>query len=245
MTQSPLPINPPFERKVHRGLITPRACVRAVLDSMGHDSTLAEAYGVSNWAPAYADGQGYTDPKESILFGNWNEKRTDRTWDPERKQMVQIPETIDRRPKRFSAIAEYAGFECEWSDEWSTCSDCGKAIRTQPDSYGWTPAYVLLHDCEEVCRACLDEADYVESELLNDCHTSDRLGINLADLGFSKWNAEEYEAGLHPGQTDDPCEIVKLLPPNVDYVFQIDDTRQFDISFSVWIRNQETDEEEA
>lgn len=244
MMQSSLPVTPEFNR-VPRGLITPRKFVRAILDAYPSDTM--QAYGVSGWSHAYASGQGYTDPAEGtgILFGNWNEQRTDRQWDPERKQMVRIPEKIDRRPVRFSKIAEYAGYAVEWSDEWSTCSDCGKAIRTNPDSYSWSPAYVLLHDCEEVCTECLDRADYVESELLNNPRMADRLGTDLAGLGFTKWNAEAYENGFHPGQTDTPEKIVKLLPPNVDYVFQVDDTRQFDISFSVWIRNQDTDTEEA
>jgi hypothetical protein len=228
--QPTLPVNPAFDLKVPQGLCTPRAFVAAVLEDYQDHS----AYGIDNWTHDYVE-PGYSTPDRGILFGNWNTKQA----------YVQGKGYVgaeDTRPKRFAAIAEYAGYALEWSDEWSTCEDCGKAFRTSPDSYSWLPAYVTIGDCSYVCHECVDWADYVESELLNEVDKADTNDIDLASMGFTKWNDERFESGFHPGQTDKPRDIVKRLPSGHDYVFQIDGKGQFDISFSVWIRKQETGE---
>ncbi len=82
------------------------------------------------YAREYAE-PGYTQPKKGIFFANWN-----------------------HLPAKLGDILERMGFECEWSDEWTTCEDCNRAVRTQPDSHGWTPAYAYV-DGAELCRSCI------------------------------------------------------------------------------------------
>jgi hypothetical protein len=89
------------------------------------------------YAAEYAE-RGYSNPSKGILFANWNYFSNDV----------------------FRLLESY-GFECEWSDEWSTCSDCGKAFRTSPDSYGWQPSYFWASDCEMVCVDCLNVEEYL------------------------------------------------------------------------------------
>jgi hypothetical protein len=72
---------------------------------------------------------GYDNPKKGILFANWNSF-----------------------PRNFDMVLEKLGYAVEWSDEWFTC-DCGKAIRTQPDSYCWQPSYKEKHG-EILCKEC-------------------------------------------------------------------------------------------
>lgn len=87
------------------------------------------------YASAYAES-GYDTPKRGILFANWN-----------------------RFPRGFDSVLERAGYAVEWSDEWTTCEDCGKAYRTSPDSYGWTPAGQYREDLSaELCNACYADA---------------------------------------------------------------------------------------
>jgi hypothetical protein len=84
------------------------------------------------YASAYAE-PGYTQPAKGILFANWN-----------------------HLPKGIDTVLERYGYAVEWSDEWATCDDCGKAVRTQPDSYSWTPRYRedLLRQGDIVCLQC-------------------------------------------------------------------------------------------
>jgi hypothetical protein len=95
------------------------------------------------FAKGYAE-PGYTDPENGVLFANWN-----------------------RFPRNFDQLLEKAGYACEWSDEWATCEDCGKAVRTEPDSYCWKPAFRMgREDCGLFCVDCFanetDETDETE-----------------------------------------------------------------------------------
>ena len=83
------------------------------------------------YAPGYAE-RGYEQPKRGVLLANWN-----------------------RFPRDFDRVLERAGYAVEWRDEWTTCDDCGKAFRTQPDSYVWTPSGEYCERCSgDVCNAC-------------------------------------------------------------------------------------------
>jgi hypothetical protein len=82
------------------------------------------------FAKEYAE-PGYSQPDKAILFANWN----------------YFPRGID-------TILENYGFAIEWSDEWSTCEDCGKAVRTNPDCWDWKPSFALVGDCTLLCLDC-------------------------------------------------------------------------------------------
>ena len=93
--------------------------------------------------------------------GNWNSVS-------EYNRVLQMRETVPQGnlPKRLLAILEKLGFECEWSDEWTSCEDCSKLIRTQPDSYFWEPSYVM-GDGSCHCEGCApkeEEEDDSEEE---------------------------------------------------------------------------------
>src|SRR5262245_46685287 len=83
------------------------------------------------YASDYAIGQGYDKPKHGIVWANWNVF-----------------------PTELSDILERMGFAVEWSDEWTTCDDCGKALRMQPTGYDWQPAYTTPDECTMLCREC-------------------------------------------------------------------------------------------
>ena len=162
------------------------------------------------WAREYAE-LGYSDPEKGILFANWNKFCREAT-----------------------DLLESAGYEIEWSDEWTTCGECGKAMRTNPDSYGWQPSYFLVNDCEMLCIDCLDVEEYLESlednprQALND-------HISPADYGYIKLEGE-FENGLHPGQNDNPKNIYERLHAagHKRLLFNIDEVSQFYITFSIW-----------
>lgn len=83
------------------------------------------------FAPDYAE-PGYDSPDKAVLFANWN-----------------------CLPRNLDTILERLGYAVEWSDEWMTCEDCGRAVRTSPDGYDWTPFYKIENDCEVLCLDCL------------------------------------------------------------------------------------------
>ena len=85
------------------------------------------------FAPCYIE-PGYTPPEKGVLFANWN----------------YFPRNID-------TILESYGYAVEWSDEWATCQECGGAVRTSPDSWGWHPSFKIFNDCELVCVDCADK----------------------------------------------------------------------------------------
>lgn len=84
------------------------------------------------FANEYAE-PGYDDPPKGILMTNWNVF-----------------------PRGLDDILERYGFAIEWSDEWTTCSECGKAVRISPDGWSWKPSYVE-YETELLCLECAEE----------------------------------------------------------------------------------------
>mgnify|MGYP001561251471 CR=1 FL=1 len=96
-------------------------------------------------AEKYAE-RGYTQPARCILFANWNVL-----------------------PSAAGDLLEKLGYACEWSDEWTTCSDCQRALRTSPDGYDWRPYFEFFEsdrnwsdpyhvsESGDLCLDCLQE----------------------------------------------------------------------------------------
>lgn len=96
--------------------------------------------------------EGYAEPGydgDVVALGNWNAcSRYNRE--------TQRSEDIDGMPARLGEALEKLGVAIEWSDEWTTCDECGKLVRTSPDSYSWTPSYKIDDDsCETLCHECI------------------------------------------------------------------------------------------
>ena len=131
-----------------------------------------------------------------------------------------------------------------FTDEYTTCDDCGAIIRTEPNSYHWTPDY-YLGDGFIICNECFNnEKDYQEAYLVERINNPNNANTILSDeqleeLGFTKFNSNSYEHGFHHGQTDDPREIYKEIENlYYDIIFSIDGVGQFDTHFSVWVRGE-------
>lgn len=91
------------------------------------------------YAPGYAE-PGYEQPRKGVLMADWNVL-----------------------PRRFDEVLERLGYSVEWSDEWATCEDCNRAVRTQPDGWDWKPGY-QVDESEIVCKECWAEAHPPEEE---------------------------------------------------------------------------------
>lgn len=146
-------------------------------------------------------------------------------------------------PRVFAALEEQ-GFKLEWCDEWWIDYETGKAWRTQADSYSWQPSIIFDEEMGDYLTPDHDADVWIEWGVNNPDRCIPRVvKIDLGAAGFEQWephNPHTYESGWHPGQTDDPREITKQirseLGDDVEVVFQLDATGQFDVRFSAWVR---------
>jgi hypothetical protein len=175
-------------------------------------------------ACAYGE-PGYDDPPNGIILANLNDV-----------------------PKFIYAGLERRGFALEWFDEWTVIWDNdGKAYRTSPTSYSWTPYYVITDDGEQFGGDEIESGDrlewYVEEYLLNDPTKCNLFKVDFAALGFERFNGD-YETGLHHGQNDGPSKVLKLIreaKPGYDVVFDLTGKGQFDCAWQAWIRPAKED----
>ena len=179
--------------------------------------------------------EGYSEPGYSgneVALGNWNEVSV---YNKETNSF----DVKDNVMPRLAAILEKMGYSLEWSDEWAICNCCGKAVRTQADSYGWTASFTITDD-GVTCHECIDPEEYLVS-LEGDhkrANTIDR--IDPENYGYVK-QSDQYENGWYPGQNDNPSEIAKALREkgHERFLFGIDGVGQFDVRFSVYIHREE------
>ena len=170
------------------------------------------------FAAEYAE-PGYSNPESGILFADWN-----------------------ACSQRVCDLLETAGYSLEWEDEWTTCGECGKALRISPDSYSWLPSYVDC-ECEYICHDCVDPESYLESIEDSPRKALTIDSINPADYGYILLD-DSFENGFHPDQNDDPVKISKELHSKgyKHLLFKIDGKGQFDISFSVYHKPEGAEE---
>lgn len=169
--------------------------------------------------------RGYTNPAASILFANWN-----------------------NISKRTADYLESAGFELEWSDEWSIDYDNDKAYRTSGNSYDWVCA-VTYTDNGDMLTPDDSISDWIDELQMTDSGHRPRAlpdWITAADVeaeGYSAINGD-YESGFHPGQTDDPKAIAKSAFDRgaVSVVFRIKEASQFYIVFQGYAKFEEVAE---
>lgn len=175
----------------------------------------------------------YTSKSGLIATGDWN---TVNTYNRETKEREEISDL----PKRVGNIFEKMGIECEWSDCASTCSDCGKLLRTEPDSYSWQPDF-WVGDGEILCRECIDPVRYLEVLEGNASACAQIEDIDPADYGYVKVNDDSYESGWHPGQTDDPAKVAAELEAKgvKRFLFRKDEQSQFYSRWSVYVHEDE------
>lgn len=183
------------------------------------------------WAEDYAEPGYQTNSEHGIFFANWNPKEFG-------------PPEVPTVESRIGRILDALGIDIEWSDEWVTCDDCLRAVRTEPDSYLWLPSYVIF-DGHVTCRECLeDDPEALEDHLTNNPAAADTFAIEWDARGWTRHEPPEfYETGFHSGQTDKPEEVMATLHrEGFDRVlFQIVGKGQFDVRWIAWVKRPEED----
>lgn len=155
-----------------------------------------------------------------------------------------VLEALEQNDIKYYDIMESA-LGCEWgfSDEYTTCSDCGNVIRTEPDSYHWQPDF-YIGDGFIACNNCFnDEEDYQEAYIEDHINNPNKAVNGLMTeeqieaLGFEKLD-EEYQNGWY-NRNDDPKQIYDALSDRFsEILFFIDGVGQFHIDFGVFVRGE-------
>lgn len=143
---------------------------------------------------------GYAGHPEdgAVVTGNWN-NITEYVRDKNEHTL------ISDLPERLGIIFEKLGFETEWNDEWAECDDCYNIVRTEPDSWFWTPQYVEDQG-EVICRHCFEEDPSTVLYNYGWKHKELRLGFDFdpGQHGFEKYKQFEF------AKLDGPSLVVLL-----------------------------------
>lgn len=152
---------------------------------------------------------------------------------------ISIPEPFDEWISEFWEVYGEYGF----SDEYSRCSECGKFIKTSPDSYSWTPDFIQTED-GYVHVDCFDLDDALDT-----CKNQERnLPIEIQERAIDEGllvelSDIEYENGMHPGMNDDPKIILRTMrKAKIDIWFNVEPS-QFYVDFTILVKPE--DEEKA
>jgi len=197
-------------------------------------ANILERYNLTVYHPDSCD---FNTDQYQIVADSWDD--VEKAEKAMMSYITDLPNTY-----RHGDILEQA-FKLRFSDEYNSCSGCGKLIKTTPSYYGDLPNY-LYTDCELLCSDCYSDNDLIELKLNNaDTALNPRqLKNSLESHGFILYR-DNLESGYHPGQTDNPQTISKQLEsehPSADWLFCIDGAGQFDIRFSAWYRESNNDD---
>jgi hypothetical protein len=183
--------------------------------------------------PGYAE-PGYDDPKGGfVALGNWNDITH---WDEASRSFV----TDDDTPGALGKALEMLGVELEWEDEWVACDTCGKLFRTNPNCHGWQQSGTI-DDGGCCCADCLDPVAHLEALEGQDSRCNTIASIDPAQHGYIRLDID-FENGLYGGQAASPQLIGSILHSVrvKRYLFNLDATGQFDITFSVYLHKSES-----
>lgn len=153
-------------------------------------------------------------------------------------------EAIQKAMEKFLVRAHF-------EDEVAECDKCGTAVEMQPTHWGWQPDFIQSEDADLICRDCVEQADEDDLEDMLQSYINvvsavpDWVKKDLQRLGFVCLEDDEmacarFESGFHPHQTDDPHKVAKHIReelPDHDFAIAINSVGQFDVNWSVWIRN--------
>ena len=143
---------------------------------------------------------------------------------------VRVYANWNNYPKQLKAIEKLNALGCpieaEWEDEWASCDECGRYVRTSPDSYGWTRSYAEM-DSELVCHECIksDPDEYIEWLTNHPKRANTILDDSVLEATGFRQFANGLENGLHEFQASSPIKIARWLRERGvnEYLFSIDD----------------------
>ena len=182
--------------------------------------------------------QGYSEPGYSsesgmVMISNWN----DITYYDRKTNKSTL---ISNLPSRLNSVFERMGIDCVYYDEWTTCGDCGKCVRTQGDSYSWMQSYHDF-DNERLCIECIlkNPECYLE-DLEGKANVANTMIEDPSKYGYVKINQKDYMNDWY-GNDDNPIKLSRELDNKgiSRYLFSVNHVGQFDINFSMYVHSEE------
>lgn len=143
---------------------------------------------------------------------------------------------------RVYELCEQAGIDFRFDDE-IISDEHGRAHEQNPGYNGQVKTWIIINECEVMAEDEVNDnlEEYTEW-LTNNSNTADLWGIDFSSLGYEK-HSGQYESGFHPGQNDNPETIqAELLKTYDSVIWSIDNTGQFDIGFSAWVKKESENE---
>lgn len=171
---------------------------------------------------------GFTGTYQGSLFvvvGDWEEKE-------------KIEKKIDMDFDDIMVALGSSWSDWGFSDEYTTCSDCGTIIRTTPTSAHWVADYCVCNS-EMLCSECIkkDPTSYLETITNNYKNANTILSEEeLKEQGY-KLLEGDYESHIGNTYNDDPqTQLEELLKTYDEVVFDITGSGQFGTSWQVWVK---------
>lgn len=185
------------------------------------------------------EGIYFGDGKDSegncyVIFGDWNS----------RNKFVEIArEVLGIENLKDHELERMMEAEFVFSDEYTTCDDCGTVIAYNRDvssrpQYFEGDGFICCLDCFE--REWDYQKEYLERRINNYNNANELLSNEqLKELGFTRYNVTPFVNGLYEGQDDNPEKIYNELKDKYeDILFSIDSYGHFETEFSVWVRGE-------
>jgi hypothetical protein len=201
------------------------AFIKAIFEAMGDtDIDFTAEYA----EPGYSVGKG----KKGIYFANWNDDSSDL-----RDLRKGLPEKWQKKTDKeiVAEIEKYA--EIEWSDEWATCDDCGKAVRTGPNGWGWKPSY-LIGDGECTCLECTDFAAHLAQHVNDPQKAWVYEERYVLEAGFEEISEESFHVGICESSEDPKAIFDRLKGRYKEIIFFIDQVEQFGMNVKVYFKGK-------
>ena len=209
----------------------------AILESV-YDSVIESAFDA--WYEEYSDE---LTTGESVDYGGilWYSEG----WNPIHAldKIIQSAKEFNLEDRVDSYWTErgYEPGENGFSDEYTTCGNCGRIVRTQADSYGWEPRYLTTEWGDLLCENCVDPSDLNQYVNQNEKAIPDFMEKLAAKNGWEKCE-HEFENGMHRGQDDSPAKVAEVLTrAGIDYIFWYD-ASQFYVTFGVYVHASNLDD---
>lgn len=199
-------------------------------DSLKEDYDEKAFYDACNNGDIYCTLAKDEDDKDFLIVDGW-------------KDVSKIQKALksDFEPKDkydTSVLDDY--IQWGFSDEYAVCDKTGKLIRTEPDSYSWTPDFFVNDRTGEI--VCGDYVrdnpeEYIEWLLSNPEERANTIlsEDDLEAAGFEKVEGD-YESGWYD-RNDSPAEILEKAReeyPDALFIFNITGQGQFAIQYDLW-----------
>ena len=198
---------------------------------------------VSDVAQDYGEpGYSLANPDGVFAIGYWWCRDRECDYDG-----ATLCHSVEEHYPRLFAILEDGGVETDFYDEWYVDPNTSKAYRTQPDSYSWQSSIMWDEKYGEYLTPDDDVSLWVEAVVNNPnkCIPAWISDADLAELGYVERQCN-YESGWY-GKEDNPEAITAAIladEPGASIVYKLDRVEQFRVTFCVYVKPDEDEDED-